>query len=188
MSEAVSALPGASFDGICRVEEQGLCGMITVRGDLSTPSMTSAIKNAAGVAVPKARKIAMGKTASVAWMSPDELLVMVPYAEVAKAMAKIEKALKEDHALVVNVSDARAVFDISSGPVRDVMAKLAPVDFAPDAFGPGDFRRSRMAQVPAAMWMPDDGSVRIVCFRSVAVYAFGVLRDAAGQGGEVGFH
>jgi sarcosine oxidase subunit gamma len=66
------------------------------------------------------------------------------------------------------------------------MAKLAPVDFAPGAFGPGDFRRSRLAQVAGAFWMEEDGSFCIICFRSVADYVFKLLKVAAQPGSAVG--
>jgi len=57
-----------------------------------------------------------------------------------------------------------------------------------EAFGAGDFRRTRMAQIAAAFWMPAEGEARIVCFRSVAEYAFNLLKDAAAPGGEVGHY
>ena len=67
------------------------------------------------------------------------------------------------------------------------MAKLVPVDMSTQAFVPGQFRRTRMAQVAAAFWMLDEETIRIVCFRSVAEYVFGLLKDAAEPGSEVGF-
>ena len=68
---------------------------------------------------------------------------------------------------------------------RDVLAKLCPLDLAPASFGPGDFRRTRMAQIPAALWMEEDGSIGVICFRSVGEDAFGLLAAAA-EGGPVG--
>jgi len=44
-----------------------------------------------------------------------------------------------------------------------------------------------MAQVAAAIWMTDAETIRIVCFRSVAEYVYGLLCDAAEPGGEVGY-
>ena len=75
-----------------------------------------------------------------------------------------------------------------SGPnAREVLAKLSPVDLSPGAFGVGDLRRSRIAQVAAAYWMDAEDSFRIVCFRSVAEYVYGVLKTAAAEGSEVGY-
>ncbi len=188
MSEAVSALDGATFEGFAKVEETGLRGMITVRGDLATKEMAAAVKAATGAVVPEQRKVAAGGKGAVAWMSPDELLVVVDYDQAEATVAQLNEVLGGVHALVANVSDARAVFRLSGDGSRDVLAKLAPVDFAQDAFGSGDIRRSRIAQVPAAVWGNDDGSFEVICFRSVAQYVFDVLKISALSGGEVGFH
>ncbi len=186
MSDAVSALNGATYNGFVTVTELGLRGMITLRGDLSSAGVKNAATGVTGVDMPGQRQVHTVKESGLAWMSPDELLVMTPYAEVGDKLAQIDKLLKGKHYLAVNVSDARAMFRIEGAGVREVMAKLCPVDMAPDAFTPGMFRRTRMAQIPAAFWMPSDDAVQIICFRSVADYAFGLLKDAAEPGSEVG--
>lgn len=187
MSEAVSALPGAEYEGYVSVCEIGLQGMVTLRGDHSTEKIKSAVKKIAGVAVPDVWHVTLSGETGVAWMSPDEVMIMMPYAEAGATVAALDKALKGQHFLAVNVSDARAVFEVKGARVREVMAKLSPVNMAPEAFQPGQFRRTRMAQVAAAFWMIDEETVRIICFRSVAEYVFGLLKDAAEPGGEVGF-
>ncbi|MEN8917520.1 MAG: sarcosine oxidase subunit gamma family protein, partial [Octadecabacter sp.] len=95
-------------------------------------------------------------------------------------------ALAKSHFLAVDVSDARAVFTVSGDGARDVLARLCPVDLHPDSFGLGQVRRTRMAQIAAAFWMHDDG-FDVVCFRSVADYAQGVLTRAATTGEKTGF-
>jgi len=188
MSEAVSALQGASYDGIAQVREIGLQGMITLRGDLGNTALKKAAAAATGQDMPGQRKANVKDDSGIAWMSPDELLILVPYDAVDARLEALGKALAKQHHMAVNVSDARAVFELSGGPVvREVIAKLCPVDMAVGTFGPGDFRRTRMAQVPAAFWMPDENSVRIVCFRSVAQYVFDLLKGAAVPGSAVGY-
>lgn len=188
MSDRVqSALQGAAFDGIAQVREAGACGMITVRGDFSSAAFGKAIAaGAEGAAVPAQRAIVTAGDSAVAWMSPDELLVMCPHSDAPARTATLAEALKGTHALAVNVSDARAVFDLSGAQAREVLAKLCPVDFAPGAFNDGEIRRTRMAQVAAAVWMTGPESFRIVCFRSVAAYVFGLLSTAVAEGSEVG--
>ncbi|MEZ5715636.1 MAG: sarcosine oxidase subunit gamma family protein [Paracoccaceae bacterium] len=184
MSEPVSALAGASFEGIARVEEAGLVGMVTLRGDLAGAAMATAVKVATDAAIPGQRQVLRAGGYCVAWMSPDELLILCPHEAADQVVTSLEKSLQGAHFLAVNVSDARAVFEVSGPQARDVMAKLMPVDFA--GFAPGKIRRSRLAQVPAAVWMPEEGRFRVVCFRSVATYVFDVLSVAAQAGGEVG--
>jgi sarcosine oxidase subunit gamma len=187
MSDPISALNMARFDGISRIEETGLHGMITLRGDLASKPLKAAATAVAGVAFPGMNEANCEDDKGICWMSPDEALVMCPYDTVKASVAQMQKALAKQHALVVNVSDARAVFQVSGPSAREVMAKLCPVDLSPEAFKPGMFRRTRMAQVAAAFWMVDEETFRIVCFRSVAEYVFSLLKVAAQPDSEVGF-
>lgn len=186
MSDAVSALSGAAFQGFSKVEEAGLRGMITLRGDLTCKTIAAAVKAAIGTKMPALRKVETAAQGAAAWMSPDELLLIVPYNDVSQALEILSEKLIGTHALAANVSDARAVFRVSGDDNRDVLAKLAPVDFSRDVFLSGDIRRSRIAQVPAAFWLNSDDSFDVVCFRSVAQYVFDVLKLSAKEGGEIG--
>jgi sarcosine oxidase subunit gamma len=189
MSDAVTALGGASFDaGIVAITEVPLQGMITLRGDLSSKEVIAAATAVADVAFPDIRQAHCSGASGIIWMSPDELLVLCPYDAVAASLDKIQTALGAVHALAVNVSDARASFRVSGAHARDVMAKLCPVDLSPSAFATGTVRRTRMAQVPAAFWMSDKETFQIICFRSQAQYVFDLLKVAAQPGSEVGVH
>lgn len=187
MSDPISALNHASFDGLAKVSEIGLQGMITLRGDLAAKPVKSAATGATGAKMPGVNAVTLKGDNGLCWMSPDELLVLCPYADVQTTLDKMTKTLATTHALAVNVSDARAVFRVSGPSAREVLAKLCPVDLAPSAFKPGMLRRTRMAQVPAAFWMVDDETFQVVCFRSVADYVFGILKAAAHKGSQVGY-
>ena len=187
MSNAVSALQGVMSEGFATVTEAGLRGMITLRGDHSSAQLKNAATGIAGVDFPGIRECNCVGDKGIAWMSPDELLVMTPYVDVVDATARIAKALEGEHALAVNVSDARALFLIEGADAREVLAKLAPVDLSRDVFTPGMFRRTRLAQAPVAFWMRDEHTFELVCFRSEAQYVFDVLSMSAQAGSEVGF-
>lgn len=186
MPEVTSALQGARFEGYVTVAEAPLQGMITLRGDLDDDRLIAAVTEVTGVAMPGLRGIETGPQTGIAWMSPDELLVLVPYEKAAAMAADLSARLSERHALVVNVSDARAMLTLTGPALREVIAKLAPVDMAPGRIAPGEMRRTRMAQVPAAFWMTSDSVANVICFRSVAQYVFDLLSQAAEPGGEVG--
>lgn len=188
MAEAVSALGGARFDGLATIEEAGPTGMITLRGDLSSKEVKAAVKKVVGLGIPAQRQALSGQGTAALWMSPDELLLMCPYTQVAGTIATLEEALVGQHFLALNVSDARALLRISGGGARETLAKLCPVDLSEAAFTPGMVRRTRMAQVPAAFWLDEGGTFHLVCFRSVAEYAFNLLKTAALPGGEVGVY
>ena len=84
-------------------------------------------------------------------MSPDELLVLVPYEDADKTVAILTKSFGKAHFLAENVSDARAVFQIKGPNAAEVLAKVCPVDLSPAAFKPGMIRRSRLAQIAASL-------------------------------------
>ena len=186
MSEPISALNRARDDhGVVTITELGPQGMITLRGDLSTKPIKKAATSVAAVDMPGQGEVNCVEESGICWMSPDELLVLCPYEKVAANLASMQSTLAKSHALAVNVSDARACFQVAGAHAREVMAKLCPVDLHPDHFRPGMFRRTRMAQVPAAFWVRNDDTFQIICFRSQAQYVFDLLKVAAQPGSEV---
>lgn len=187
MPEARTALNGANFSGIATVTEAPMQGMITLRGDLSSGTLQNAATGVTGATMPGTRRIETADGKSVAWMSSDELLVLVPHTEVQSALTAMDGALGGTHALAVDVSDARALFTVSGPLAREVVAKLAPVDLDAAQFGPGEMRRSRLAQVPAAFWMSGPEEFSIICFRSVAQYVFDLLKNASTPGSAVNY-
>lgn len=179
MSEAVSAMQGAAFTGAVSVEDAGLKGMITLRGDLGGEKLSAAVKAATGLVPPAQRKIKIGKKGAVAWMSPDELMLFVDYDNADAAVEKLSAALEGEHHLAVNVSDARAYFTLTGSGVREVLAKGAPADLSAEGLKPLEVRRSRLGQLAAAFWLSDEETAHVVCFRSVGEHVFNWLCNAA---------
>lgn len=174
--------------GFAEVAELGPMGMIALRGDLTDPAMAKAVKATIGLALPGICGIESGADRSVGWMSPDELLLLLPYDQVQNTLIALDKTLKGKHYLAADVSDSRAVFRIRGARARDVLAKLTPTDLSPKVFQPGMLRRSRAAQVAAAFWISGPDEFTLVCFRSVADYMFGLLQVSVATGGEVGLY
>lgn len=187
MSEAVTELGGKVAEGWVTVRDAGLRGMITLRGDLQDTTLRKACRDLTGMDVPADRGVVAEGQTGICWMSPDELLILVPYAEVEPALAKLHKALKGGHYLAENASDARTVMFVEGAGAREVIAKLAPVDLHTESFGPGEMRRTRLGQVAAAFWMRDAETFEVICFRSVGDYAFSLLAASA-EAGPVGVY
>jgi len=186
MSDAVSALQGARYEGFARIEEAGLRGMVTLRGDLGSAKLKKAVSAVAGVKFPGRRGAVLDGDNGLCWMSPDELLLLCSYEAVADTVALLEEALNGTHFLAADVSDARVVFRVAGVDAREVIAKLSPADVSPEGLQPGECRRTRLSQVPAAVWMRDETTFEVICFRSVARYVFDLLKSAARPGSEVG--
>lgn len=186
MSEAVSALGGARFSGIVDLAEIGPRGMVTLRGDLALDKLAAAVQAATGAAVPATRRITSGASGQAGWMSPDELLLIVPYLRAPTVVEIVTRACEGAFVTAANVSDARALFTIRGTQARDVLGKLCPVDL--HDFAVGEIRRTRAAQVAAAIWRESEDEWRLVCFRSVAQYVWDLLVTVSKPGGEVGFY
>lgn len=182
MSEPVSALGGASFDGFAKIREIGPWGMITLRAKPDVPGLEAAVRAAVGTGLPAVRRMDWSGDRGCGWMSPDEYLLILPYAEVRGAMAGLEAALKGQHFLAADVSDARAVFRIEGDKAAQVLAKLCPADL--ETLAPGELRRTRVAQVAGAFWA-GEGGFTLVVFRSVGAYVMGLLKHSAQPGSEL---
>lgn len=182
MSDPVSALSGASFQGFATIREIGPLGMITLRAKPDVAGLAAAIEAACGCAVPARRRIERNGDRAAGWMGPDEYLLLLPYGQVAQALQAVKSALAGQHFLAVDVSDARAVFRIEGEKADQVLRKLAPADL--DRLEPGELRRTRIAQVAGAFWA-QDGGFTLVSFRSVAAYVMGLLSHSAQPGSEL---
>jgi len=182
MRNPVSPLGNATFDGFCKIREIGPLGMISLRAKADVKELAKAVKAAVGTSVPAQRKIEIAGEKACGWMSPDEYLLILPYAETGAAMAAIAKEMGAAHHLAAVVSDARAVFRVEGDKAAQVLSKLCPVDF--ETLEPGELRRTRAAQVAAAFWK-DEGGYTLVCFRSVAAYVMGLLSHSAEKGSEL---
>ena len=152
-------------------------GMIQIRADLARAG--DAIAGAAGLAIPAQGMTVSDGTRRLGWMSPDELLLVLPRAELAEALSALGDALSTEHALVLDVSDMRATFRIQGPKALQVLTKLCPTDLA--AMPVGDLRRTRAAQVACAIWREPQGYV-LTGFRSVSDYLSGILNGAAAAG------
>ncbi|MCR9127728.1 MAG: sarcosine oxidase subunit gamma [Rhodobacteraceae bacterium] len=178
---------GARVSGLADLRATGPQGMIVLRGDLADPGLRTAVGAVYAAAWPGAHGVSFAPPRGLCWMSPDEMLLLGPKDAVADDLAQLTAALGDQHALAVDVSDARCAFALSGPAAREVLAKLTPADLSPQAFGPGRIRRSRLAQVPAAFWMAEDGTtIHIVVFRSVAQYAWDLLVGATDPKAPVG--
>ena len=169
------------FEGAVKVERFEGFGMITVRGEFEASKFRSVIE-AQLAPIPDTRRITVGEKGMLAWMSPDELLAVVPRDAVATTVSALESGLTDVHALVVNVSDARAVFRLTGKGAREVLAKGAPVDLSPGAFGPGQIRRTRLGQLACAFWMSGEDQFDVICFQSLSGFVFDWLSMAAREG------
>ena len=167
-------------EALAKITELKDLGMVQIRADLARAG--DAIASAAGLAVPAANATVTDGVRTLCWMSPDELLLVLPKSEATEAAAALADALSTEHALVLDVSDMRAAFAVDGLRAAQVLVKLCPADIA--AMPADGIRRTRAAQVACGVWRRGEGFV-LVGFRSVGDYIGGLLRGAARPGTEL---
>ena len=172
-----------SYSGYVKVSEKMTTGMLTVRGEFRSSKFKTSFTKAVGTKLPKEREVILAKN-NVAWMSPDELLILCDYADVSSLSQNLQMELKDQHHMLVNVSDARALFEISGSGIREVIAKLAPVNIA--TLEIGEIRRTRFSQIAAAFWLTSETTLCVICFSSVADYMFNLLKTSSMPNSKVG--
>jgi len=164
--------------GAVLIAAQRRVGMVTLKADLADKPTRAMIKKILGAPVPRQRRI----SGNVAWMAPDELLVILPDGADPEALAeRLNREIKAP-VLAVDVSDARAVFSLKGGKSREVLAKGAPVDLSLEGFGVGEIRRTRLGQVAVAFWLEAEDEITLVCFASLKQFVFDWLVRAAQKG------
>ncbi|MEM6973655.1 MAG: sarcosine oxidase subunit gamma family protein [Pseudomonadota bacterium] len=174
------------------VRREDAVGMVTLKADLSVAPVAAAIEAATGAPIPARLRASVGEgdagPATVVWMAPDEVLIVSAPEAAGGVVEMLETRLAGNHVLALDMSSARAVFWLEGPRWREVIAKGAPVDLRPAAFGAGTARRTHLGQVAVGFWADpaDANRVTLVCFRSVADYVAAWLIEAARPEGAVG--
>ena len=88
--------------------------MTVLRGDFASAKFQTAVKAHRNRCLQRARSLLV--IAAAAWMSPDELLLLVDYDSADAVVAKLSEDLAAEHHMAVNVSDARACFRSAAMP------------------------------------------------------------------------
>ncbi|MEL6235606.1 MAG: sarcosine oxidase subunit gamma family protein [Pseudomonadota bacterium] len=155
-------------------------GLVSLRADLTDPAVEAALVATTGLSVPGVRRATTAGDAAALWFSPDEFLLLLP--DAARSVVGLGEALHAVHHLVADTTDARCRVRIAGPSARDLLARGIPVDLAPEAFGPGDLRRTRLGQLAAAVWCEEAERFSLFCHRSVAEHVAVWLATAASSG------
>lgn len=174
-----------SEEPLIGIEALGLCGMITLRGNMTSDAFAAAVDEAVGLGVPAALKVTSAEDTRAVWMSPDELLLFCAYDEATAAISNIEEQLVDSHHMALNVSDARAVIRLTGPRVGEVLAKGAPCDCSDHGFPVGMARRTHMAGLAVAFWRLEPDVWEVVSLRSYAHHLLTWFEKASQPGSEV---
>lgn len=161
-------------------------GMIDLRGIAKDRKFCAAVKAILGVDLPKSPRTSVSwGDIKILWLSTDQWLVLCSRAKADALSTQLSDALAGVHALVVNVSDMRAVLRLEGAGCREVVMKGATLDLTDGTYAPGIVRRMRFAEIAALLHIVENDVIDIYVFRSYAQYTWDFLCKAARKGAEV---
>ncbi|MYE01124.1 MAG: sarcosine oxidase subunit gamma [Alphaproteobacteria bacterium] len=129
----------------------------------------AAVAGALGPGLPETPNRAAG---GALWLGPDEWLVVSD----ADPAGALEAALDGQHCAIVDVSEARAVLELSGPDATDVLASGCRLDFG--ALTPGSCAQTALARANVLLEPREGGVWRLYVGRSYAAYARAWLEDA----------
>ncbi|WP_439813796.1 sarcosine oxidase subunit gamma [Zavarzinia sp. CC-PAN008] len=173
------AMRASARAGVVRLAEVPQPAQFSLRGDAADVAFRSAVARLTGVSPPaEAGQVAVGASARILWLGPDEWLVVAPREVRAELAQGAVDGLAGLHAAFVDLSANRAVLSLTGGPARTLLAKGCGLDLHPRAFPAGQVRQSLVARIPVILEMREDGT-NLFVRRSLAPYLAEWLLDAA---------
>ena len=157
-------------------------GMLTVRAEINNRKFQKIIKDSFKLTVPSRLKISSNKNFFLAWMSPNEIMVIAKNQhEIKSIKSSIENDLAGLETLVLDVSSSRTIFSVNGYFWRELLAKGSPINLFPSEFNSGSFRRTRLGQVSTAFWMIKEDEIYVLCGQSYKNFFFKWLCNAADE-------
>ena len=181
-------MPKLNDESVILIEEVVDFGLVIVKANFLDLKIRNLLAATIEMEVPKTGKISTGKKLSVGWMSTDEYVIILKKKEADKITRKINVKMKKYHHLCVNMSDSRRCYRLRGKGWREVLSKGSPTNFHPSVFGPGSFRRTRIASVATAIWAADENEAYVISMRSVSEFMFEWLRSANLKSGQITYY
>jgi sarcosine oxidase subunit gamma len=141
------------------------------------------ILNQFGLRVPSPRTASTLGGHALLWMTPNEWLLVASEQNTPALLAALSMRLSSTLAIVTDMSDAFACFDVRSECALDTLKTGGNLDIHPETFGPGSVARTAIADVAAILWRPTSSpSMRCFVDRSFAEHLWNWLMDSAAPG------
>jgi len=187
---AFAGLPTAAGtgSGVVATERDGLgIAHVTAR-NARTAALGQAIRERFHLALPDGPRRECNGEVAVAGIGPGRWLLTCENGGNAFA-AGLRDSL-ENHAAVVDLSDAYLVLRLAGARLRGALAKLVPIDLHERSFGVGDVAQTVAEHMSVVLWRLEDSALGEVAFelavgRSYADSLYRAIRDSAAEFGFV---
>lgn len=155
------------------IKEHKFLGHLNLRGRLDNSAFCKAVKKLIKVDLKKIKAntfITEGEI-KVYWLGPDEWLILTPQDLQIELQAKLQKALKDIHSSVTDVSSGQTCIQISGTNARALIEKGCTIDLHPKSFRNNDCAQTHLAKATVLLSSVDvPNDFEIVVRRSFADY------------------
>ena len=141
--------PPADSDPSRGVEmsERAFWGHVNLRGDGTDEAFQAGVECVIGARAPiESNTVSRVGDMLIAWLGPDEWLVVSPPDVKDGLAAKLQEALTGLHVSVNDISGGQTIIRLRGARARDLLNKGCPLDLHPRAFGAGQCAQSHIAK------------------------------------------
>ena len=168
--------------GAAVLRERPFEGKLILRGALTV--VGDPVAGVLGVTLPaKVYQTAVSARANVQWLSPDEWLIVTPPGAETALAADLAAALGGKHAQVVDVSDYYTTIELLGARAREMLMKIATVDFDPRAYKPGMCVATNFGRTVAWARQTGEDGYDLIVRISMADYLWCLLAEAGHEWG-----
>lgn len=172
------ALAAGSSERVRLAEAAGL-GQLDLRLMPEEPGAITAAAAVIGVEPPtEPGRVAAGGDIEALWLGPDQWLVLGPADACRRIAVELERSLADRHAAVTDVTDARAILDLTGAGAAAVLAKGCALDLDARGFAPARVVQTLLARVPVVLQRRAPDAWRILVRPSYAEHLADWLLDA----------
>lgn len=135
-----------------------------------------------GCALPLPGKLSRNTMLTCITVAPNEWLIQVDAeATLAAVLDRVRSALPSDRSLIIDISDAAAVIQLSGLDAAATLASICPLDLSPAAFPAGASARTMIGDVAGVITHPGSNPIfRLIVDQSAADYVWRLLAASAG--------
>jgi len=180
LASRADAISAVHMPGVVALRDSGFFGQIDLRGDSADAAFMSAARQVLGLDLPTtANTTSTNGDRAALWLSPDEWLIVVPFATRAQTIDELKRAFAGQHVSITDVSANRIILELSGSKSREVLAKGCGLDLHPRAFKAGQCAQTVVARSQAVIWQTDETpTYRVLVRPSFAAYLTDFFIDA----------
>lgn len=154
--------------------------MFNVRGDPRNAAFVPAFAEATGLMLPEANAFVALDGRLVAWLGPDELLLILEAGDAVADASQTRQRLNERIPTFTEIGAGYATLEISGSHSRSVLARACALDLHPRALIAGQCLQTQMAGTAVLLLLRDDSPrFELVVRRSFADHLWRWLERSA---------